>query len=63
MATPRLGLVVEDKPTELSCVRASLGQLKMAYMYLVRFRSSTCLYPRQCHDQRGVLVDVEGGSL
>ena len=22
MATPRLGLVVEDKPTELSCINA-----------------------------------------
>ena len=24
MATPRLGLVVEDKPTELSCTTASI---------------------------------------
>ena len=25
MATPRLGLVVEDKPTELSCVHINFG--------------------------------------
>ena len=27
MATPRLGLVVEDKPTELSCTKGSVYML------------------------------------
>ena len=27
MATPRLGLVVEDKPTELSCIKILRGQI------------------------------------
>ena len=29
MATPRLGLVVEDKPTELSCIFAASFRLKI----------------------------------
>ena len=32
MATPRLGLVVEDKPTELSCIYM---YIHIACMYLV----------------------------
>ena len=29
MATPRLGLVVEDKPTELSCINLETCVLKV----------------------------------
>ena len=38
MATPRLGLVVEDKPTELSCMYVAL------YMYMYMPVVCTCTY-------------------
>ena len=34
MATPRLGLVVEDKPTELSCNSVHTGTCNIIIMYL-----------------------------
>ena len=33
MATPRLGLVVEDKPTELSCVQKLIGVYVLLYTF------------------------------
>ena len=36
MATPRLGLVVEDKPTELSCTHILVYDTpNVAYMYIL----------------------------
>ena len=45
MATPRLGLVVEDKPTELSCtvcIKAKRVSCSTMYMYLYMYLYTQC---------------------
>ena len=42
MATPRLGLVVEDKPTELSCIiSCTVKAIGCTYMYRKVYKSSS----------------------
>ena len=53
MATPRLGLVVEDKPTELSCsMTIHVGMAIGDKLYACLLLSCVCYvgnYSSQCH--------------
>ena len=46
MATPRLGLVVEDKPTELSCIRQvschMFHERTVCSIFAVRYEIPAC---------------------
>ena len=46
MATPRLGLVVEDKPTELSC---SFSQILLCYVHRKPMLNKSDDFTVLCH--------------